>query len=140
VIFHLHPELMAAARFSQPLPRLVAGHYQLFADIVHGDGMPETATSELYIGALAGTALGSDDATAEAVPVSAADVTRTASPLAEGGRMIWERPAEPLVAGRLASFTFRVENRAGERVADLEPYLGMLGHALFLSHDRTIFA
>src|SRR5262249_29219493 len=35
---------------------------------------------------------------------------------------------------------FRIEDQTGQPVQNLEPYMGMAGHAEFLSFDRTVFA
>jgi hypothetical protein len=54
--------------------------------------------------------------------------------------MIWERDAAPLQARRPGWFRFRVEDRPGEPTADLELYMGMLGHAAFVRRDLGVFA
>ena len=46
----------------------------------------------------------------------------------------------PLVAGRASWFRFRVDDRDGTPARDVIPYMGMAGHAVFLSHDRAVFA
>ena len=58
----------------------------------------------------------------------------------DGGRMVWLRTKEPLIASRPMSFTFSVENKDGEPAIDLQPYLGMAGHAEFVSKDLSVFA
>ena len=37
-------------------------------------------------------------------------------------------------------FTFRVEDAHGQPARDLELYMGMPGHAIFVKRDRTVFA
>ena len=37
-------------------------------------------------------------------------------------------------------FTFRVEDGAGQPARDLELYMGMPGHAVFIRRDRQVFA
>ena len=37
-------------------------------------------------------------------------------------------------------FTFRVEDAAGQPASDLELYMGMPGHAIFVRRDRRVFA
>ncbi len=44
---HLHPAEISPGRFTQRLPALPAGDYQLFADIVHANGLGETATAQI---------------------------------------------------------------------------------------------
>jgi hypothetical protein len=54
--------------------------------------------------------------------------------------MVWERDDAPLKAGRPVWFRFRIEDKDGKPAADLEPYMGMAGHAVFLSNDGKTFA
>ena len=63
-----------------------------------------------------------------------------AAPLPDGGRMVWVRDGRPLEAGQLTMFTFRVEDAAGQPATDLELYMGMPGHAIFVGRDRRVFA
>jgi hypothetical protein len=37
-------------------------------------------------------------------------------------------------------FTFRAEDENGQPARDLELYMGMPGHAVFVKRDRTVFA
>ena len=46
----------------------------------------------------------------------------------------------PLVRRRLTQFTFRVEDENGRPASDLELYMGMPGHAVFIRRDRQVFA
>ena len=54
--------------------------------------------------------------------------------------MIWERDPGALASNRLLWFRFRVEDAAGKPVTDLEPYMGMAGHAEFVASDFSVFA
>src|SRR5207253_4185805 len=56
------------------------------------------------------------------------------------GRIIWVRDGQPLRTKRLTMFTFRVEDAAGRPAGDLELYMGMPGHAIFVRRDRQVFA
>jgi hypothetical protein len=58
----------------------------------------------------------------------------------DGGRIVWVRDAAPLVPKRLTMFTFRVEDANGQPATDLELYMGMPGHAVFVKRDRRVFA
>jgi hypothetical protein len=62
------------------------------------------------------------------------------SALPDGTRMIWERTAGPLPANQLLWFKFRLEDASGKPVANLEPYMGMAGHAEFIRSDLSVFA
>ena len=54
--------------------------------------------------------------------------------------MVWVRGQEPLAVRRLTMFTFRVEDATGRPATDLELYMGMPGHAVFVRRDRRVFA
>ena len=150
---HLHPTEVTPGHFTQALPSLPAGEYQLFADIVHANGLAETATTQIPIGdaSKATVAPTGDDAVGTGAPIAAATNNRGAgadpvATLADGTRVTWLRDRDgatgvaPLTAGRASWFRFRVDDRDGTPARDVVPYMGMAGHAVFLSHDRAVFA
>jgi hypothetical protein len=67
-----------------------------------------------------------------------AGVSRTVND--DGGRIVWVRGDTPLVPKRLTMFTFRVEDAGGTPAGDLELYMGMPGHAVFVRRDLRVFA
>jgi hypothetical protein len=141
LVWHLHPELDASGNFSQQLPSMPAGRYALFGDVVHANGLTETATAEIELPAIAGQPLAGDDAAGVAPPIAQVDYTRNVSPLPEGYRMVWDRGGEATWhAKRPYLFRFRVEDGAGKPAGDMELYMGMLGHAAFVRSDRSVFA
>jgi hypothetical protein len=138
--YHLHPERTESEVFAQQLPALPAGHYQVFADIVRASGFPDTMTAEIDIPDLPGQPMTGDDCEATGPALPGSLQSSNASELADGGRMVWERGSMPIHAGRSMWFRFRIEDRQGKPANDLEPYMGMPGHAEFVSFDRTVFA
>jgi hypothetical protein len=141
MVWHLHPEPDAAGGFTQQLPPMPAGHYALFGDVVHASGLAETATAELDMPAIQGQPLTGDDAAGEGPPMAQADYNRSVAPLAGGYRMVWDRGGVTVWrAKRPYLFRFRVEDSAGKPAADMELYMGMLGHAAFVRSDRSVFA
>jgi hypothetical protein len=140
LVWHLHPEPDATGGFTQQLPNVPAGRYVLFGDVVHADGLAETATAELELPDIAGQPLTGDDAAGVGPPLAKADYNRSVAPLPGGYRMVWDRGAGPLHAKRPYLFRFRVEDGAGEPAGDMELYMGMLGHAAFVRSDRSVFA
>jgi hypothetical protein len=138
-VWHLHPEMTAAGNFTQDLPNIPKGRYQIYADIVHGTGLPETLVTQIELPDVPGKPLMGDDAAGKGPPLSDAKPDRTVADLSDGYRMIWERPAA-LIAGRLTSFQFRIEDRDGKPAGDLELYMGMQGHAAFIKTDGSVFA
>lgn len=139
-VWHLHPELTGTAAFAQSLPDMPAGHYRLYGDIVHASGFPETATAEIDLPAIAGQPLTGDDAGGSGPPLAQADYNRNVSALPDGFRMVWERGNAALRARQPYEFRFRIEDSMGRPASDMELYMGMQGHAAFVSPDGSVFA
>jgi hypothetical protein len=127
-LWHLHPDEAGAGTFVQALPALPAGGYELFADVVHQSGISETATARFDTTGVDGTALTGDDS------------QWPEEPAVRQGRIVWEQQDERLIAGVLKTFTFRIEDGGGQPARDLELYMGMPGHAVFVKRDRRVFA
>jgi hypothetical protein len=137
-LLHLHPAMNASGAFANSLPAMDAGTYRIYADIVHGSvagEIAETLTAELKTPQQIGRPLEGDDS----VGVAPA-VLGTESPLSSGARMIWERDSSPFESRRAFVFRFRIVNADGSAAEDLQPYMGMAGHAVFLSTDGSVFA
>ena len=138
--YHLHPEQIAPGLFSAKLPEVSPGSYKVFADIVRGTGFPETMVSEVSLPAVAGGPYSGDDSGVSTTAFEPSAQFPATSPLADGVRMVWEQNGTPLKAGQVSWFRFRVENTQRKPVDDLEPYMGMMGHAEFLRSDFSVFA
>jgi hypothetical protein len=136
-LVHVHPAQLEEGLFAHPLPATDAGRYQLFADVVHQTGLPETIVASMDLESRTGELTG-DDSAAAAPPDFEPD--RLVAPLANGGRMIWERGPGPLRTKQATLFRFRVEDADGRPARDLELYMGMPGHAVFLKRDLSVFA
>ena len=140
-----------AAVFRAALPRLPPGAYRLYADITQESGFAETLTATVDLPAPPPPPAPFDRQRPSQQP-DPDDSMRLASPLAwrppneaavsplDGGlTMTWLRPVAPrLVAGRDAALRFAVRTPDGRPVA-LEPYLGMLGHAVICRDDGRVF-
>ena len=124
-LWHLHPKEMSTGVFEQRLPSLPGGRYELFADLVHRTGVSETVTAGLDSKPIEGSPLAGDD---------------SVWPAPREGRIVWNEEGQPLVAKRLTVFTFRVVDSEGHPARDLELYMGMPGHAVFIRRDRRVFA
>jgi hypothetical protein len=137
--FHLHPTLAADGDFRDQLPQMPAGHYRLFGDVVHRTGFPETLLASIDIPAgMPGTALSPEDASAHP-PALAPTLLGPAYKLPDGYTMVWDEPAS-IAATTPYAFRFRLLDPAGKPATDIEPYLGMAGHAAFVKTDGTVFA
>lgn len=53
--------------------------------------------------------------------------------------MVWDRPST-LTSNTGYSFRFRLLNASGGPAGDMQPYMGMAGHAAFVKTDGTVFA
>jgi hypothetical protein len=144
--FHLHPDQIETGVFAQDLPSVSAGRYQIFADIVHRSGFPETLVGEVNLPDVVGPPrrVAGDDSEWSGAALSQSTQDSAESRLPDGGRLVWEHDASlhgaPLTANVPLSFSFRVEDRSGQPARDLEPYMGMAGHAAFVRADCTVFA
>lgn len=117
-VWHLHPKMTGQGLFEHTLPAMPAGRYQLFGDIVHRTGFPETLVAELDLPEVAGTPLSGDD---------------TAGPT--NAKIVFENSGDSFTAKRNTPLRFRFEDQG-----EIELYLGMPGHAAVLKKDRSVFA
>jgi hypothetical protein len=162
---HLHPVRRDARAFEGVLPPLPAGSYELYAELTHESGASETLVGKVDVPAPAGLALPSGEVPDSGVwclsptaPVGNAARPSTLdfddswhasrmspiesgrtreSALMGGGRMIFHSDGA-LVADRETSLRFTAFTAGGEAAA-LEPYMGMLGHAVVRRSDGGVF-
>jgi hypothetical protein len=161
VFAHLHPVRRDGRSFEGVLPPLPAGNYELYAELTHESGSSQTLVAKLAlpepVGAAADASLlaGESDGwcrsgvalEANAAQPNALDfddawhLGRVSGPgesrLMDGGRMLFEN-ADGLVADREVSLRFSVFDRDG-RPSPIEPYMGMLGHAVVRRADGSVF-
>jgi hypothetical protein len=126
-MWHLHPTEVGVGRFEQALPGMFAGQYEIFGDVVHATGVPETVTGRFDAPSSGGTPLSGDDSGWTAAGQYP-------------GKIVWVRDDAPVRPRKLTMFTFRVEDEHGQPAQDLELYMGMPGHAIFVRRDRKVFA
>src|SRR3984885_1362366 len=142
-MWHLHPTLAEGGAFVDDLPTMPAGHYQVFADVVDARGFPWTLVGTVDLPQINGGALSGDDSSWSGEARGGAiesQQDQLISQLPDGGRMIWERAYGPLKANSAMDFKFSVQDKDGKPVQDLEPYMGMAGHAEFVRSDLSVFA
>lgn len=138
-VFHLHPVPNDKRGFSETLPAMPAGTYHLYGDVVFRNGFPETETAILNVPAgMEGAPLGSEDASATPQALSARKLG-PAYRLPDGYRMVWDKPAA-LTANTPYNLVFHLLNPQGRPASDMQPYLGMPGHAAFVKTDGKAFA
>lgn len=138
--YHLHPAQTGNESFTVNLPQIPSGTYKIFADIVRGTGFPETMVSEIKLPNVIGQPLSGDDSGVSASSFEPSAQATYVSQLPDGGRMIWEQDGAALKAGQVSWLRFRIENAEDKPANDIEPYMGMAGHAEFVRSDLSVFA
>jgi len=140
-MLHLHPERTEGGKFVDELPDMAAGHYEVFADVVDKNGFPWTMVGRVDLPQINGKALVGDDSTWTGPALTATvPADSTSAQLADGGRLVWERGTGPLVANTAMTLRFKIEDKDGKPAKDVEPYMGMAGHAEIVSSDLSVFA
>ena len=136
-VFHLHPG-GGSGGIWRGLPAMPAGEYKLYGDVVHATGFPEQVASVTVPEGMSGGALAADDAKGSPQPLSKG-MLGSSYALPDGYVMVWDRP-ETVTASTAYALRFRLLDAAGKPAADMQPYLGMAGHAAFVKTDGTVFA
>jgi hypothetical protein len=141
-MWHLHPEPAGGDAFAADLPDMPAGRYQVFADVVDPRGFPWTLVGTTELPQISGKPLAGDDSMWSGSSLSLGPEPAEAATyqLPDGGRIVWQRPPAPLKAGEPFEFTFEVQDKNGQPAQDLQPYMGMAGHAEFVRLDLSVFA
>ncbi|MXV15965.1 hypothetical protein [Hufsiella ginkgonis] len=157
---HLHPKRVDSVTFESALPELPAGKYWLYADITRLSVFAETIVDTVEIPGMrmrnaayspVSSAPDRDDTWFVTNGISAAsrnlrnaDVAICGSPgvsvpLADGSAATWMRKSgERLQAGKLTDLRFAFTGPEG-KPALLDPYLGMMAHAVILKDDGTVY-
>jgi hypothetical protein len=139
-MWHLHPQRIGGGQFAEDLPSMSAGKYQVFADVVDETGFPWTLVGTIDLPEVKGRALEGDDSAWSGTPLGGTTDDSTAAKLSDGGLMVWQRGNGTLRADVPMDFRFEVDDKFGKPVQNLEPYMGMAGHAEFVSSDMSVFA
>jgi hypothetical protein len=139
-MWHLHPDPSGDGTFAVDLPEVPAGHYQMFADVVDPRGYPWTLVGSIDLPHIAGKSLAGDDSAWSGAPLVTPAADSVNSSIPDGGHIVWQRPAGPLKANVPMEFTFAVKDNEGRPAQDMEPYMGMAGHAEFVRSDFSVFA
>ena len=140
VFAHLHPSMPDAGTLRTPLPPLPAGTYRVFNDVVHESGFQRTLvdsftlTAPLDSSGLA--ALSPDDAWSKSV-ATRVDRDMKLSDRADSLVIGWKGNVHP-VANETGVLHFALHTRDAD-VVTLEPYLGMLAHAVVMRDDGKVF-
>ncbi len=146
---HIHPVRKGNTVFEVALPPLPEGDYELYCDMTLGTGLSSTATNVIFLPAMATNQISSgtnylevdpDDswATDSSVAVREQVGGETVCRLPDGTSVVWK--AHPALQARQdAGLNFEVRDADG-KPADLQPYMGMMSHAVVLRSDGGVFA
>jgi len=138
-VYHLHPATTGKFGLSETLPNMPPGEYRLYADVVYLSGFAETMIAALHVPpGMSSAPLAADDASAAPPPLSAGELG-AAYKLPDGYTMVWEKPAT-ITATTAYGFRFTLLDPTGRPAQDMQPYLGMAGHAAFVKSDGSTFA
>ena len=126
---HIHPQQQTDGSFTIKTMVPKAGSYIIYCDVFPVGGMPQVAHRSLITAGFDGDLFSSQ---AQLVPDKI--LTKTL----EGVRFeLTLNPTEP-VGGRPANLKYHLsDDKRGEPVKDLQPYLGAWGHTLILSEDAS---
>jgi hypothetical protein len=160
VFAHLHPQRKDSATYITQLPTLPAGKYLVFADITRLTGFSETIPDTLTIESKTPAILTSIDSsfmnrddtyfTTNTIAKGSDNISvndnivvcgkpGVKTTLADGSSAIWEHaPNTTFTAGTLYELTFSIQDENGAP-AKLEPYLGMMGHAVVMKNDGSTY-
>lgn len=142
-IAHLHPIARDSIHFDSRLPALPAGRYRVYADIVHESGFAQTMTASVELPAAPAVEAPSAPSDPDDSWFTIGAQSRVASEsrfvLEDGATLVWERGNDPIVEREDYPLRFRVTAANGSP-AHLEPYLGMIGHAMVTRDDGSVFA
>jgi heavy metal-binding protein len=126
---HIHPEKQTDGSFTIETVLPVAGYYKLFCDFFPAGGMPQVSHHNLVTAGFSGDLVSSQARLApDKSLVKTVQDTRVELKL---------EPAQPFSSKPATLHYHLVDQKSGEPVKDLQPYLGAWGHTLILSEDGT---
>jgi hypothetical protein len=159
VFAHLHPQRVDSVNFTAKIPNLPAGKYWVYADITRLSGFAETIVDTLVVkdnifhnASLNNTSAISpdpDDTYYTSNPVNSKAVTMTGAAICgspgietklnDGSTAVWmQNPGKEIKAGELTNLQFEILD-PNRKPAKLEPYMGMMAHAVILKDDGSVY-
>lgn len=159
VFAHLHPKRVDPLTFKVEVPEVPEGRYYVFGDIVRRNGYTETISDTLDIPALIANETIETDSTwydPDDTYIVSTAVDQVAdnnlpsdilicgkpgveTPLLDGSTAVFEyQPNQSFIAGKVYPLTFAINDPEGNP-ADLEPYMGMMGHAVVFRKEGGVY-
>jgi hypothetical protein len=143
VLAHVHPVRRNHWLFEAALPPMPPGSYRLYADVTHENGLAQTLVAVARIEDVAAakttntTKLWTDPDDSWHQGRTFFSAAGSKCDLGDGFVMKWET-GSTLEVGRETSLRFSALDRNG-KLARLEPYMSMLGHAAVRRDDGAVF-
>jgi hypothetical protein len=126
---HIHPELQKDGSFTIETVLPKAGYWRIYCDFFPLGGTPQVIALNLVTAGYEGDAFSS---------LSRLPPDRSLTRAVEGTRFELRLDPPEFFSGRPAELHYRItDERTGEPVRDLKPYLGAWGHTLILSEDGS---
>ncbi|MCI0338367.1 MAG: twin-arginine translocation signal domain-containing protein [Acidobacteria bacterium] len=126
---HIHPDKQIDGSFTIETVLPKGGYYKIFCDFFPAGGMPQVTQHNLVTSGFNGDLISSQ---AKLVP----DKTLVKTIAGTRFELKFE-PAQPF-SGKPAELHYHLaDEKSGEPVNDLQPYLGAWGHTLILSEDAS---
>jgi len=161
VFAHLHPRRVDSLTFVSNMPNLPAGKYWIYADITRLSGFAETIVDTLTVpetvfrtaGNVPEIKLPADKDDTYFVTNSISSKNLNGAPLNavmcgspgveakmnDGSTAVWiQTPGQQLKANELSLLKFEVLG-PDRKPAQLEPYLGMMAHAVIMKDDGSVY-
>ena len=162
VFAHLHPVRQNTFNFLVNLPPLLPGLYFLYGDVVSANGFSETIIDTVKIPEnppsivadslknvkiitspddawLISNPVNNSPTANTSKPVSVCGVSGTSFTASDGSIIQWEHNLnEPFKAKKFCSLVFNVVDKQG-KPAILQPYMGMMGHAVVVKYDGSVY-
>lgn len=159
VFAHLHPRRADSVTFISKIPDLPAGRYFVYGDITRLSGFTETIVDTLDVkenifhhASLDNTKAfpaDPDDTYYTNNPIGSRVATRPGAAICglpgvetklnDGSTAIWmQDPNKPIRANELTTLNFEILD-PDHKPAVLEPYMGMMAHAVILKDDGSVY-
>jgi hypothetical protein len=154
---HLHPIRKDSMTFDAPLPNLPAGKYLIYADVLRYHGLQNTIADTIDIPPIAyanapvllsgdsddtyivTNALNSKSTSLQDAAIAICGVPGIKTSLQDGSSIVWEaKRNQKLQTGQVYNLKFSVLDPNG-KPAELQPYLGMTGHAAVIKDDGSVY-
>jgi len=126
---HIHPTLERDGSFTIETVLPMAGNYKIYSDFYPHEGAPQVLQTNL-------TTAGYTKDLMAAAPRLTPDTNLTKT--LDGMKIELKLEPDTIIAGQRVALKYHLtDEKTGQPIRDLAPYLGAWGHTLILSEDQT---